>query len=78
MKLSFSYYQNFKNLQISSRKYSRGDIVAEQEKLNKILQNTNEELKEKKEIMIKRINKNIQFLCSMMNQEILEKCYKNN
>lgn len=71
----FSPYQ-CREKGLTIRQYSQGNIVSEQEKINKVLANYNSFNPKRKRLADKfliRWNKNINFFIGMINQQNIEK-----
>lgn len=70
----YSNYQRTK-AGLLSRHYNKVDVKIEQQKLNKILskyETYNKYLRLKADKHIKLLKSNIEFLCRMLNQQIIE------
>ena len=71
----YSYYQNIKSGLLSGRYYSKVDVQIEQEKINTIkakYENLSDDLRIKADKLLKTYSENIEFICRMINQRILE------
>lgn len=70
----YSNYQRVKN-NLSSRYYNKVDVLIEIEKRNKILNKYSSYGDRLKKLAYKKliqINQNIEFICRMLNQQIIE------
>jgi hypothetical protein len=71
----YSNYQARKK-GLLSMTYSKADVITQQNKLNKVLNSYKNYNKERKVIAgkhIKLYKENIEFICRMLNQQVMEK-----